>query len=293
MLEENARPTMAAPDPHCISDQLDEETSCAIVSRLESRGKDAVFIALFDTYFKDLLALPQGQQRVLEVGSGTGVLGRRLFHQGFRGEIVGVDQSSFFVKEAQRLASEECVDGNVVRFAVADARALQEQLQSAGFDQLFDCVILHTLISHVEDPASVLRSVRAVVKPGAMMFIVDGDYPSLTYGVAAGGAAEGEVEQALVQATFVSPNVVRQLPGLLTANGWAGPMAAQGTCVSEVGAQFSYWKSFAEAYMPRVKKSGLVEPDSVDLWWVAQKLAASEGKFFAACSYYTFKASAS
>ena len=290
------------PDPHNISSQLDDATSKALVARLESRAKDAVFRALFDSYFPQLLALPDGGRRVLEVGCGTGVMGRLLFQRGFRGDVLGVDQSPFFVAEAQRLAAEEGVDHAHVRFAVADARTLAQDLllataeggeASDGAPVLFDAVVLHTLISHVDDPAHVLSAVRSVARPGAQLFIVDGDYPSLTYGpgVPQTGVATGEMEAALVQATFACPDVVRRLPALLAESGW-GDVTAGGTCVAEVGAHFSYWRSFAEAYMPRVKKAGLVEEGAVDAWWSHQKDAAGKGRVFAACTYYTFNATA-
>jgi len=96
---------------------------------------------------------------------------------------------------------------------------------------------------------------------------------------------------ALVQATFACPDVARQLPALLAESGW-GEVDAQGTCVSEVGSHFSYWKSFAEAYMPRVKEAGLLTEQRVDAWWAAKLEEAAQGRLFAACSYYTFRARA-
>ena len=47
----------------------------------------------------------------------------------------------------------------------------------------FDAVIAHTLISHVDDPLAVIRAVR-VMKPGGVFGMFDGDYASLTFGLA-------------------------------------------------------------------------------------------------------------
>jgi ubiquinone/menaquinone biosynthesis C-methylase UbiE len=48
-------------------------------------------------------------------------------------------------------------------------------------DGEFDIVILHTLISHADDPARVLGEARRVVRPGGTVAVFDGDYASLTF----------------------------------------------------------------------------------------------------------------
>merc|ERR1719498_2084352 len=144
---------------------------------------------------------------------------------------------------------------------------------------------MHTLISHVPDPAEALRTARHLVPPGAMLVIVDGDYPGLHYQSAENPRVSETMSKALVEATFASPGVVRALPKLLAQTGWRLEKAV-GTCVAEFGKDFSYWKSFAEAYMPRVKGSGRVEPEIVDEWWADQRRLADEHQFLAACTYY-------
>ncbi len=39
---------------------------------------------------------------------------------------------------------------------------------------------MHTLISHVADPASVLAEARRLLRPGGRLAVFDGDYASLT-----------------------------------------------------------------------------------------------------------------
>ena len=55
-------------DPHSISSELDQATTDAIVARLESRGKDAVFQSLIDTYSA---YLQSNSNSVLEIGAGA------------------------------------------------------------------------------------------------------------------------------------------------------------------------------------------------------------------------------
>ncbi len=48
-------------------------------------------------------------------------------------------------------------------------------------DAEFDVALLHTLISHVEDPGRVLAEVRRVLRLGGTTAIFDGDHASLTF----------------------------------------------------------------------------------------------------------------
>eukprot|EP00930_Biecheleria_cincta_P010282 TRINITY_DN11229_c0_g1_i2.p1 TRINITY_DN11229_c0_g1~~TRINITY_DN11229_c0_g1_i2.p1 ORF type:complete len:310 (-),score=56.22 TRINITY_DN11229_c0_g1_i2:27-926(-) len=265
-------------DPHSVSSELDPTTLNAIVTRLESRGKDPVFRSLFDTYFDYVL---ERCSKVLEVGAGTGVICRALAARSFSGLLVGTDQSSVFIETARKLAIGEGVSGEKLKFLVADARSLKWDVKQNDFD----CLIMHTLISHVDDPLSVLKAAREVACEGASLIIVDGDYAGLSYHSSASAALSQTVSAALVTATFASPSVVRDLPSLLSASGWELE-SAKGTCVSEMGKEFSYWKTFAEAYMPRVIGSGLVDKDKVMAWWDEQRRLAEDGRFFAACTYY-------
>lgn len=269
-------------DPHSISSELDEQTSKAIIQRLESRGKDAVFRSLFDTYFPELI---KGCSNVLEVGAGTGVICRALKAQGFKGRMLGIDQSEVFINAAKDFAEQEGYQVPAeMDFKVCDARTLCREDLPEGFEP--DAIILHTLISHVADPMQTLCQIRNLCNPNTLLVLVDGDYFGLNYHSDQNSPLAERMSRALVEATFASPQVVRQLPKLLGKTGW-DIESASGKCVSEFGSQFSYWKSFAEAYMPRVKGSGLVEPELVDEWWAEQKALAERDQFFAACTYYT------
>ena len=271
------------PDPHNISSQLDDAVSDAIVARLESRGKDAVFRSLFG-YFDSLCT----SERVLELGCGTGVISRALVqHPGFSGTVTGVDQSERFVAAARELAAQDGCDTGRLRFHAGDAHDLGDNL---GPGLNFDAVVMHTLLSHVTSPQAVLQSACRVLRPGGTLVVMDGDYHSLTY-QCPDAALGRRMDAALAAATFAQPGVMRQLPGLLEEAGFelGGARAA---CVSEVGgaAQVSYWRSFAETYLPRVRAAGLVGEGEAQRWWAGQQRGIEDGTFFAHCVYYTMTA---
>lgn len=270
---------MVARDPHRFVNELDGATVERLIARLESRAKDAVFTKLFDKYAAQL-ALPPSAQ-VLEVGCGTGSMTRSLARRGdFAGKAFGIDQSPPFIQAAIRFAQEEGV-GNRVDFRVGDAHRLDF---SSG---TFDAVIAHTVISHVTEPATVIREMARVVRPGGTVAIFDGDYASLTYAFPDQEFGR-QMDGALVRATFNNPLVMRDLPRLLAVLGLT-LTAAWGDVVVEIG-NGSYFKSFAETYVPHVTKAGLLPAEKVEAWLAVQRESIANGTFFASCNYYTYLA---
>ena len=268
---------MAARDPHRFVNELDEPAVEGLIARLETRAKEAVFARLLDQYAARL-ALPAGA-RVLEVGCGTGTTVRALVRRAdFDGTAVGVDHSPAFIVAARRFAQDEGV-GARLEFHVGDAHDL-------GFaEESFDAVIAHTLISHVADPAVVLGEMVRVARRDATVVIFDGDYASLTY--AHPDVALGQqMDAALAVAAFNNPRIMRDLPRLLPGLGLA-MTAAWGDTVAEIG-RASYFRSFAQTYLPYVRQAGLVAAARADAWLAYQRDAMDNGTFFASCNYYTY-----
>jgi hypothetical protein len=65
---------------------------------------------------------------------------------------------------------------------------------------------------------------------------------------------------------------------------------AWGDAVAEIG-KASYFRSFADTYIPYVRKAGVLSDSMIDDWYVWQQQSMKEGSFFASCNYYTFLAS--
>lgn len=271
---------MSAKDPHRFVNDLDPSTVERLISRLENRGRDEVFSRLLDRYL-DRLSLTD--ERVLEVGCGTGVVTRAIASDGnFKGEVIGIDQSPVFIKTADELAAHAALDR--VTYQVADAHELPFEPGS------FDVVIAHTVISHVTDPNRMLAEMARVLPPGGRAVLFDGDYASLTFGY--DDAAQGRtMDWALACATFNNPLVIRSLPQAL-AGAHLTLCETLADAVAEVGSA-SYFRSFAETYAPLVARGGLASESEVQSWLDAQYRAMDEGRFFASCNYYTMIAVAS
>lgn len=270
---------MSARDPYRFLNELEEATVQSLINRLESRGKEPTFAKLLDAYLDKLPLAPS--VHVLDLGCGTGVAARTLARRkGFSGQVTGVDHGPVFVAAARRLAAEEGVSDKV-KFQVGDAHALDYS------DGSFDAVILHTLISHVSEPLTVLKEAARVVRPGGTVAIFDGDYSSLTY--AYPDPELGELmDGGLVAAVFNNPRVMPSLPRWLRQVGLELAETLPHV-YAEIGTG-GYFKSFAETYAPLVSRAGLVSKEKVDIWLTEQRRAMEEGTFFAACNYYTYLA---
>ena len=268
-----------ARDPHRFVNELDPAAIERLIARLENRAKDAVFAGLFDKYAARLALPPTA--RVLEIGCGTGAMVRSLARRAdFSGAACGVDQSAAFIDAARRFARDEGVTDKV-GFDVGDAHDLDYP------DGSFDVVFAHTLISHVTDPAAVLREMVRVLRPGGTLAIFDGDYASMTYGHPDHELGH-RMDAALVTASFNNPRIMRDLPRLMPDFGLK-LQEAWGDAVVEVGSG-SYFKSFVETYAPYIIKAGLAPPEVVEKWLAVQRRSLEDGTFFAACTYYTYLA---
>src|SRR3712207_1982516 len=136
---------------------MDEQTLGVIATRLEARGRHPFFLRAIDEYMSELARA--GAETVLDLGCGTGVAARAVARRPeVRGPITAIDISAHLVEAAKRLAAEEGLGGRI-DFRVGDAHGLG--LPDGGFD----AVLMHTLVSHVADPAAVLAEGRRLLRP--------------------------------------------------------------------------------------------------------------------------------
>lgn len=270
-------------DPHRYSHELDEVVIQRLIARLESRACSPVFLRPLQAYLARLALTPE--MRILEMGCGTGAIARIVAEHraGQLGAvpmqpILGLDQSPAFITAAKQFAAQS-VYTNQLHFEVADAHELPQG------DAEFDLIIAHTLLSHVAEPKKVLQELARVLKPGGTLVVFDGDYASLTYAYEFAEFGR-EMDQALANATFNNPLLIRQLPlwmdelGLQRRDAW-------GEALIEIGSA-DYFKTFAQTYVSAVIDAELVDEGMALRWLEYQLMADATDVFFASCNYYTF-----
>lgn len=100
---------------------------------------------------------PQPRDRVLEVGSGLGLLAEAVAQQA--GSIVGLEYSPAQLARAQTLKADN------LSFVQGDAHQLPFP------DASFDVVYCRYLLEHVQDPARVLAEMRRVLRSGGRICV--------------------------------------------------------------------------------------------------------------------------
>jgi ubiquinone/menaquinone biosynthesis C-methylase UbiE len=111
---------------------------------------------------------PAPGKRILDIGSGTGVLLHKL--GGLlqpRGEVLGVDLSETMVHEATQRAQGAA---GIVRFERQDAMALSFR------DNSFDGAMSSVVFQHLPDPEQALNEMVRVTKPGGVISIIEQDW---------------------------------------------------------------------------------------------------------------------
>jgi len=268
---------MTSFDPFGRTDQLDDTMLEALVLRFEARGKHPRFSEMLREYVEAMNLA--NTARVLDIGCGTGLAARAIAHQsGFAGRITGVDLSPYLIAAAQRLSAEEGV-AEYLDFQAGDVHKLDFA------DSSFDALVAHTLLSHVDDPLSVLKEAARVVKPGGAIGIFDGDYASLTFDHT--DPARGQVyDKTLIDALVTNPRVMRQMPRLLRAAGLE-LVTSFSYVLSETGTA-NFWSSAIEAYRKLVVKAGAMTEEEANAWAAALRSDSEAGIFFGSSNYYAY-----
>jgi len=264
-------------DPYATTDKLDESLLHVIVTRLEARGKHP----LFEKMLQDYLDAMQIDTAQTVLGCGSGVATRAIARRrDFSGHVVGIDLSPALVQKAAQFAEAEGL-AKRVEFRAGDSRKLDLA------DGAFDAVIAHTLLSHVDDPLSVVREAARLVRSGGMIGIFDGDYASMTFGHA--DPAKGKAyDDAIVGAVVTSPRVMRQMPRLFPAAGLQ-LIASFPYIVAEVG-KADFWAPAIDSFRRLIPKSGAMTELETNAWADGLLRDSAAGVFFGASNFYGYVA---
>jgi len=153
----NQKPA-AAGYVHGYSDREDQ--------RLHDQAQTLAELLHHDTVY------PAGS-RVLEAGCGVGAQTVILAKHSPDAQITSVDISPQSVQQAAH-ATRRAGIGNVT-FQTADLFDLP--FSKGTFDHVFTCFVLE----HLREPARALRALKAVLKPGGTLTVIEGDHGSTLF----------------------------------------------------------------------------------------------------------------
>jgi len=157
-------------DPYRAIDRQREPQS--YVDHLEKRGRTRAQAGLRRRFLRFAKVAPG--QRVLEVGSGTGIVARDAAALvGPRGRVIGVDPSRVMTDAARRIARPLGLGRRLVH-EVGDGARLRHATGR------FDRVVAVTVLLHVRHSDAILDEMLRVTRPGGILALQDQDFGSLT-----------------------------------------------------------------------------------------------------------------
>jgi len=215
--------------------------------------------------------------RVLEVGSGTGVLSRDVAAMvGRRGRVVGVDPSRVFVSAARRLAREHGLDGRV-HFRVGDGARLRVPANR------FDCALAVTVLLHVPNAGAIVRELARVTKPGGVVGVQDQDLGSLVLDHP-DRALTRRILDGVAARTVVEPWSGRTLVGQLIEAGLARVRLI--TDVFQDTTLTPFTRSMLERRAENAVRFGLTSARGAARWLEAIERLAAERRFVFTLNFY-------
>jgi trans-aconitate methyltransferase len=159
------------------------------------------FVWQYGASLVELLA-PRPDERILDLGCGTGHLTARIAETG--ASVIGLDASAEMLGQARSAYPH-------LEFVQADARDFR-------FDTLFDAVFSNATLHWVSPPEAVVRCVAAALKPGGRFVAEFGGRGNVRLTVAALHSAAGRLGLALDGLHWYYPSVA-EYATLLEAGG--------------------------------------------------------------------------
>lgn len=194
-------------DPFQDVDAAGAEFISAFADSMEDRQADPTMEQIVSQYLGKL-EFHKGSLTV-EVGCGAGAVTRRVAAKANPSRVIGFEPSKGFVAEAKARVREHAN----VEFEVADGAALP--LADACADNL----IMHTVLTHVENPDQLLVEAARVLKPGGHLVVCDADFSKATLGNFANDPLN-VCAKLFVQEFVTDPHLVAKLQALTSAAGF-------------------------------------------------------------------------
>ncbi|HWE52134.1 MAG TPA: class I SAM-dependent methyltransferase [Bryobacteraceae bacterium] len=179
----------------------------------------------------DLIDLlnPRPGERILDLGCGTGHLTAQIAERGV--EVLGIDSSPAMIGQARQNYP---ANRTQAKFLLADARNFH-------FEQSFDAVFSNAALHWIPDPAAVIASVAAALKPGGRFVLEMG--------------ARGNIATIVT----VLDKVLREA-GYVPENPWFFPSAAEyATLLEQQGFEIQALSTFERWHKLEHPERGLRE----------------------------------
>lgn len=207
-----------------------------IAQSLENRAVDPAMVPIIEAYLDEIDWT--GIRRAAEVGSGTGPVTRMMAARAPDAEICGYEPSPELVERARTLAAGI---GNLA-FEVADGAALPVAEAS------LDLVVMHTVLSHVPAPESLLAEAARALAPGGTLVVCDADFSKGALGNFPGDPLQSCAN--VFTLNFVTDrNLVGRLRQLVAAHGFRTRSFRVANRLTTDNANLAIWPLLAGRHM--------------------------------------------
>ncbi|MBO9444012.1 class I SAM-dependent methyltransferase [Phaeobacter italicus] len=191
-------------DPFQNVDAAGEEFIAAFADSMDARQSDPKMESIVATYLSKL-RFAEGSVTV-EVGAGAGAVTRRIAAHAEPERVMAFEPSSGFVKVARDRAKQYAN----ITFEVADGTALP-------LDDNSVCnLILHTVLTHVVDPAPLLKEARRVLKADGNLVVCDADFSKASLSNSPNDPLNA-CARAFVNEFVTDPHIVAKMRSLMIA----------------------------------------------------------------------------
>jgi ubiquinone/menaquinone biosynthesis C-methylase UbiE len=257
------------PDVYATITEADPATLERLIQAMEIRAAMPQQRAMLEAYLAQI-EFPPGA-RVLEVGCGSGAIARVIAGWPGVAEVVGIDPSPTFVAKARELA--QSVDR--LELMQGDGRALPVESET------FDVVVLHTVLSHVPDPARAVAEAARVVRRGGTVAAFDGDYATTSLASADFDPLQ-VCSDAAVSALVHDRWLVRRLPQLFAGAGLSPlGLCSHGYVETEPG----YMLTLADRGADHLARVGTIGSELAAALKAEARRRADAGTFFGQIAY--------
>ena len=254
------------------------ESLSIISERLEARSLSGQFQEFTKKYF-DLIEV-DNRTNILELGGGTGVIGRNFIeYKNFRGKYTVSDLSAELLKYGEQKTKELNLD-KILKFEQIDAMSNEVSSKNG-----YDIVIMHTLISHVPDPSIVLENAIKYLKKNGKIIIFDADYETLLMS-SGDEKLDYIVNNAIKKGCVAQPKVMREIPKIakdLDLNF----LNYQANLLFEAG-EADFFYGMGKALSTAVVKSEQLDEIIANEWILMLEKSMKEQTFFGMCPYITY-----
>lgn len=193
-------------DPFANVDAASPEMIEIIASALETRAADPSMLPIIDEYLGALAVRDGGL--IVDIGSGTGGVTRRIASHFPAVSVLGIEPSVALTGKATELAAAL----PNLSFVVGDGSALDQDDASA------EVAILHTVLSHVPEPAQLVAEATRILRPGGTLVICDADFSKASMDAVPGDPL-GSCAVAFVSGAVTDPWLTGKLRPLVRGAG--------------------------------------------------------------------------